>query len=389
MPAYQLNRTIERIATPPIADVQGWIEGRQFGADKPLLDVSQAVPSYQPAPALRQHMAQALEHPDTSIYTGIVGTPALRSALAAHLSDDYAGTVSAAQVAITAGCNQAFSVAIDTLATPGDEVVLPVPYYFNHQMWLEMRGVQPAYVHHRDGELLLEDIDRAITDKTRAVLLINPDNPTGKEHSASFILSLYNLCRSRAVALIIDETYKDFRTDPAPPHGLFQETDWDATFIHLFSFSKAFAVTGYRVGAMVAHPALVDSAEKLLDCATICPSHIGQSAATFALANLDDWKHEKAAMMKQRMAALKAGFTSNELGYRLISSGAYFAYVEHPFADQDATAVARRLADDFNILCLPGSMFGERQERYLRFAFANLEASQIPELVRRLIESQP
>ena len=388
MPAYQINSRIDNLATPPIADVQGWIEGRQFDADKPLLDVSQAVPSYQPAQALRDHMAQMLDHPDTSLYTGIVGTPELRQALAAHLSDDYAGTIKPQQVAITAGCNQAFSTAIDALTVPNDEIVLPVPYYFNHQMWLEMRGLKPAFVHRRDGELQIDDIRHAISGRTRAVILVNPDNPTGQEYSPEFIGSLFDICKRARVALIIDETYKDFRTEPSPPHGLFKKPDWDHTFIHLYSFSKAFAVTGYRIGAMVAHVGLVDSAEKLLDCATICASHIGQAAALFALANLDEWRREKATMMKQRMAVLSDSFKSNELEYRLISSGAYFAYVEHPFSDQDATAVARRLADEFNILCLPGSMFGERQERCLRFAFANLEATEIPELVRRLIESQ-
>ena len=388
MPAYRINPRIENLATPPIADVQGWIEGRQFDADKPLLDVSQAVPSYQPAEALRKHMAEVLDHPDTSLYTGIVGTPELRSALARHLSDDYSGQVKAEQVAITAGCNQAFSTAIDTLSQAGDEIVLPVPYYFNHQMWLEMRDLRPAFVHRRDGRLQLKDIESAINDRTRAVVLVNPDNPTGEEYTPDFIMSLFEICKLNAVALIIDETYKDFRTEPAPPHDLFKQPAWDETFIHLFSFSKAFAVTGYRIGGMVAHADLIDSAEKLLDCATICASHIGQRAALFALANLDDWKREKAALMKQRMAVLSDSFKSNVLEYRLISSGAYFAYVEHPFASQNATTVARRLADEFNVLCLPGSMFGERQERFLRFAFANLEAGKIPELVRRLIASQ-
>ena len=388
MPSYTINQEIERTATPPISDVQSWVAGRVFPTNMPLLDVSQAVPSYSPAHRLREHLMEVLNEPPTSIYTDIVGLPALREALAGHLSEDYVGDIDASQIAITAGCNQAFSVATDILTEPGDEVLLPVPYYFNHQMWLEMRSLRPVFIHRAGSTLSASDFETHVTERTRALVLVNPDNPTGTEYSAEFISCLFEFCSSRGIALVIDETYKDFRSQPEPPHTLFQRPDWDQHFVHLYSFSKAYAVTGYRIGAIAAHPSLIAAAEKLLDCATICASHLSQRAALFALTHLDGWKREKAAMMRERVDVLQKCFMANELRYELVSSGAYFAYVKHPFEDQDATTVARRLADEFNILCLPGSMFGDHQERFLRFAFANLEADQIPELVGRLVASQ-
>ena len=388
MPQLQPNLLLSSVAAPPIADVAGWVEGREFPAEKPLLDVCQAVPSYPPAEALRHHMAQCLSEPATSVYTDIVGLYQLRETLAGHVSEDYHGQVTSRQVAITAGCNQAFCIAMDTLVGPGDEVIMPLPYYFNHRMWLAMRGIVAIHPQFEGGLPTLEGIAQTITDRTRAITLVSPNNPTGIEYPPALISSLFELARDHAIALVIDETYKDFRSNPGPPHTLFQNTDWKDTFVHLFSFSKAYAMTGYRVGGMVAAETFIDHATKVLDCLAICPSHIGQLGALFALENLAEWRDQKVRLMKSRVEALGNAFRSNRLHYQLVSSGAYFAYIRHPFDGQDATSVARRLADRHNVLCLPGNIFGEGQENYLRFAFANLEAEAMPALVQRLIDSQ-
>ncbi len=375
--------------TPPIADVQSWVRGRVFPADKPLLDVSQAVPSYPPASAMAAHLAALLDEPQTSVYTDILGLPELRGALAVHLSLDYDGSVSADQVGITAGCNQAFCVAIDALAGPGDEVVLPVPYYFNHQMWLEMRGISPRHVRcGEDGLPAVEAVAAALSSKSRAIVLVSPNNPTGTEYPADLIDAFYELARERGIALVIDETYKDFRSIEGPPHRLLGRGDWDQSFVQLFSFSKAYSLTGYRVGALITSPGMLEEAAKILDCTAICAPHIGQRAGLFGLTELAEWRAGKAGLMQARMRTFRDAFLDNRIRYKPVSSGAYFAYVRHPFEIESANAVAHRLADEANILCLPGSMFGPDQERYLRFAFANLEAEQIPELVRRLVETQ-
>lgn len=388
MQLIKLNPLISSVATPPIADVAGWIENREFTPEKPLLDVCQAVPSYSPAESLRSYMADCLGAPATSVYTDIVGLGALRKTMAEHVNNDYGGKVHSDQVAITAGCNQAFCIAIDALARPGDEVIMPLPYYFNHAMWLSMRGIVAVHPPFEEG---LPDLDRmrqCINDRTRAIAIVSPNNPTGIEYPASLVTELFQLAREHSIALVLDETYKDFRSTAGPPHTLFQDPNWQDTFVHLFSFSKSYAMTGYRIGGMVAAERFIGEATKILDCLAICPSHIGQLGAMYALKNLSEWRDEKVNRMKARVQALRAAFQSNRLTYQLVSSGAYFAYLRHPFETKGATTVARYLADEHNVLCLPGNMFGPGQESYLRFAFANLEVSDIPVLVQRLIDSQ-
>ena len=143
---YPVNPLLGAVAPPPVAEVQGWVAHRDFPSGKPLLDVSQAVPGYPPDASLTSHLAAAVGDPDSALYTAITGMPALRRALAGHTAALYGGVVETEQVCITAGCNQAFCLAMMALAGPGDEVLLPLPYYFNHRMWLDMLGVTPVYL---------------------------------------------------------------------------------------------------------------------------------------------------------------------------------------------------------------------------------------------------
>lgn|GEM_PF-2106969 len=164
------------------------------------------------------------------------------------------------------------------------------------------------------------------------------------------------------MAMIIDETYKDFRSNPGPPHALVQKSFWHETLIQLCSFSKSLALTGFRVGAI---------------------------AALYGLRHLDDWRRQKADILRGRVRRLRECFNRGDLEYQLGFSGTYFAYVKHPFCEAaGAYSVARRLAEEFGILSLPGSMFGPGQDAYLRFAFANIGSDQIPLLVDRLAASQ-
>jgi len=388
---YKINPLVSGLTTPPIAEAQGWVRNRNHTDHGPLLDVSQAVPSYGPAQALTDWLAKRIEDPATALYTDISGLMELREAMSDHINRDYIANTIPGQVSITSGCNQAFSVVMDTITRPGDQVILILPWYFNHQMWLQMRGIDvrcPPFNPY--GEPGAADIAACITDATRAIVLVSPNNPTGQEYSHGLLEELFQLAAGSGVALIVDETYKDFRSQAGPPHTLLQNPDWDQTLIQLFSFSKSLALTGYRVGAISGSTQLISQIEKVQDNVAICPSHPGQLAALYGLLHLDAWRREKAQMLDARVRRLRECFERNGLDYELAFCGTYFAYVRHPFAESPGSAyrVARRLAEQYSVLSLPGSMFGPGQEAYLRFAFANIGAEQIPLLVDRLVESQ-
>ena len=387
---YRLNPLLRAVAEPPIAEAQGWLRGRVFPPEKPLIDVAQAVPGYPPPDALTAHLAAAIGRPEMARYTEIEGIPALRQAIAAHMGGVYGAAVAPGEVAVTAGCNQAFCLAMMALAGAGDEVILPLPYYFNHRMWLDMLGIATVGLPFRPDRFGAPDprdaADR-ITARTRAIVLISPNNPTGAVYPPELLADFFALARARNIALVIDETYKDFLAEHGAPHRLFAEPAWQDTLVQLYSFSKVYCLTGYRVGSIVAAPGLIAEAAKAMDCVAICATRIGQEAALYGLENLAAWREGNRILMRDRVAALRAAFRGNDVGYELVSAGAYFAYLRHPFAGTPARDVARRLAASENMLCLPGSMFGDGQEDYLRFAFANVAAETVPEIARRLARS--
>ena len=386
-----VNSRVRKVSTPPVAAAQAWVAGREFSDAVPLLDLAQAVPNYPPPENLRAHIADKANDPDSYFYTDITGLAELRDATAAHMSHQYRAHIDCRQVAITAGCNQAFCVATLALAGNEDEIVIPLPYYFNHDMWLTMQNIRPVYVPFTDTAAGVPDlaaIKARLGTNTRAIAIVTPNNPTGAVYPHDWLHELFGMAQHRGIALIVDETYKDFHRGSSPPHDLFNEPDWEQTVVQLYSFSKAYSLTGMRVGSIVTGAEIMEQITKILDCLQICAPRIGQLAALYGLQHLDAWRTAQSTRIAAQGDAFRRAFQDDRLRYRLISSGAYFGYVRHPFAGQQAYTVAKRLADEHAILCLPGSMFGADQEAYLRFAFANLDADRFADLVERLLASQ-
>jgi aspartate/methionine/tyrosine aminotransferase len=387
--AFATNTLVDSVEAPPIAEAMSWVDPSR--SNRPLINLCQAVPSYPPSAALQDYLARVVKEPETSLYTDIAGLPELRAELAAHMHQHYLGDIGPGEVLISAGCNQAYCLVMLALARAGDNVVLPSPYYFNHQMWLAMLGIEVRHIASFNGSGAVPraaDAAPLIDERTRAIVLVTPNNPTGAIYPPAAVSEFFDLARSRNIALVIDETYKDFLPAPFPPHDLFRHSGWRETFVQLYSFSKAYALTGYRVGSIIAAERFISEIEKAMDCVSISAARISQYAALFGLQSLASWKRDKSELMVERLESLRRSFDRQGLAYELASSGAYFAYIRHPFDNMPAKAVAQKLAREHALLCLPGSMFGPGQERYLRLAFANVEASLMPDVVDRLQECQ-
>ncbi len=382
------NPNMAATMAPPVMEARRWLEGVEFPPDRPLINVSQAAPVAPPPASLRKAIAGAVLEDDAAhLYGPVLGMGELREEVAAQWSAIYGGRIAPAQVAITSGCNQAFAAAIATLAAPGDAVILPTPWYFNHKMWLDMQGVRAVALD--TGAGLLPDpaaAARLITPRTRAIVLVTPNNPGGVEYPPALLRAFLDLARARGLALILDETYRDFHSGRGAPHDLFTDPDWPDTLIQLYSFSKAYRLTGHRVGALVAGRARLAQAEKFLDTVAICPNQIGQRAALFGMRNLGRWLAGERREILARRARLAEAIGGLE-GWRLLGAGAYFAYVHHPF-EMPSDRLAPALVREAGILMLPGTMFRPAGDgagaRECRIAFANIDAPAIAALARRL-----
>ena len=385
-PAYRLNPLVTALDAPPIPQAQDW-KARYDGRLGPMIDLSQAVPGTPPPARLLEALGRAAGAADAARYGPILGDAALRAAHAAEATRLYGGTITADHVAITSGCNQAFVVTMMALAQAGDEVILPAPWYFNHAMTLDMLGLKTQVLPADPARGFVPDPAAAaalITTRTRAIVLVSPNNPTGALYPPAVIAAFARLARAAGIALVLDETYRDFWPADLPRgHALFETAQWEETLIQLYAFSKAYAIPGHRLGAIVAAPSTIEDIAKIQDSLQICPPRAAQRVIAEAIDAERPWRVAQAAELTARASACRAAFAAAP-AWRLDAVGAYFAYVAHPFPDRPAAEVAERLCVDAGVLALPGSYFGPGQSTHLRFAFANVGADVLSGLAERL-----
>jgi aspartate/methionine/tyrosine aminotransferase len=379
------NPLLVDTGTPPIPEAKGWLAAYD-GSKGPVIDLSQAAPGHAPPDALLRALVEAAADPATAKYGPIRGEDGLRAAYADDLSRAYRARFKPEDSVIVSGCNQAFLMAVLTVARAGDAVILPYPWYFNHKMALDMLGIETIPLPCRAENGFVPDPAEAealITPRTKALVLVTPNNPTGAVYPATGIRALSDLAEKCGLWLILDETYRDFLPlEQDRPHDLFA-AGIPPHVMQLYSFSKAYCLPGYRLGAISAPQRLMPDLAKILDTIQICPPRIGQIALGKVMQGTFAWREANRALIAQRAAAFTA--TMRPLNaWQIGSVGAYFAYVKPPDNAGDAGAFARELAVKHGILALPGSYFGPGQEQWLRVAFANADENQLISLGQRL-----
>lgn len=388
----RLAKRSVNLTASPIAEAHGWLPHRT-GA-RPLLDLSQAAPSYPTAPEIAAHVADVAHGAEGGRYAPPPGLPLLRETFATEMSRDYAATIGPDHVLPTGGCNQAFCAVVSALTEPGDEIILPVPYYFNHDMWLKLEGIHPIYLNPArrpsldDPTALVPDPERAaslVTDRTRAIVLVSPANPTGVTVPPDVIAAFRDLAVDRGLVLVLDETYRNFRAVDGPPHEAFQCDTWAEHVVSLHSFSKDLAIPGYRVGAIVGGPPLLYEALKFVDCVQIGAPRIGQEAVVAGLTQAGAWRREQSARIATSQRSFEEVMATRPGGFELVAAGAFFGWVRHPF-DTSIDEVVKRLVLDHDVLAIPGTAFTPTDEGFLRFSFANLAPEELHELGRRLAD---
>lgn len=384
----RLSSSCLNVHFPPISEVKTWLAERP---DKglELIDLCQAVPDYAPAPELTAHLSQVLHDPLVSKYSPDEGLPEVREAVRDYYGRKYGAVLSPDNFCLTIGASQAFWLAVVTLCQAGDEIVVQAPYYFDHPMALDLLGIRGVYAPYVEADGGLPDpatIERLISSRTRAILVVSPSNPTGAIAPPELLRELFEVARRHRIALILDETYNEFIPGGFRPHELFSDPEWGDYFVQIASFGKTYALTGYRAGALVASEMFIRHALKAQDTMAVCQPRITQHAVKYGVEHLDGWVSANREMMTRRHDRFRAEFTKTGNRFHLAASGAFFAWVRHPFSGCSGRQVAKRLVDEAAILCLPGEVFGLGLEGFLRLAFGNIREEAIPEAIRRFRE---
>jgi aspartate/methionine/tyrosine aminotransferase len=368
---------------PPIVPIVGaWLR------DAPgAISLGQGMVAYGPPPQVLEAVRAFGDRPDDHRYGAVDGERALIDALAAKLRDENGITLEpASRLIVTAGANMAFLEAVLAIGDTGDEFVLQAPFYFNHEMAIGMAGCRAVVVPTAPGYQLDPDaIARAITPRTRAVVTVSPNNPTGAVYSEAALIAVNGLCRDRGLFHVHDEAYEYFTYEGAThfsPGGL--EGAGGHT-LSLFSLSKAYGFASWRIGYMVVPAALFDAVHKIQDTNLICPPLVAQHAALGALSAGRAWCRPRVeALAAVRRAALAELRTLGELCDIVETCGAFYVMLTVR-GGADPVSLARRLIFEHGVAVIPGSAFGVADACSVRVSYGALAPATVTEGIARLV----
>jgi aspartate/methionine/tyrosine aminotransferase len=372
---------MERIQAPIVAVVGDWI--RQTPG---TISLGQGVVHYGPPAAAIDAVRTGLASASTHEYQPVAGLPALRERIAAKLAAENGIEVRGSRVMVTAGGNMAFMHAVMATTSPGDEVILPVPFYFNHEMAIEMAGCRAVRVPTDDRyQLRVDAIAAAVTDRTRAVVTISPNNPSGAVLREHELRAVNALCRNRGIYHFSDEAYEYFTYGDARHVSPGAFADAAGHTISLYSLSKAYGFAGWRIGYMV-YPEHLDAAMlKSQDTILICPTVASQLAANAAL----EVGRSYCAPHVRALAEVREIVTSQlsalePLAQVPAADGAFYCLLRIS-TSLDSLVLAERLIREHQVAVIPGSAFGMTDGCYLRVAYGALQKETVAEGIGRLV----
>jgi aspartate/methionine/tyrosine aminotransferase len=347
--------------------------------------LGQAVPFFPPPPAALAGAQAALALPETHRYATDPGLPSLRRILAERLASSLGVEIAADELIITAGANHAFALVLTTLASAGDEVVLPGPYFANHHMLVRAMGATPVEAPIADRQTFAvrwSDIEPHLTPRTRMIVLCNPSNPTGAALDAADGRHIVEQAAARGLLVVSDEAYM---------HFVYEGTHWSAvsvpgwrdTVVVIGSLSKSLGMMGWRVGFMLANRDVCEQSIKVMDAMIICAPVISQRAAEAALAETWPYATEFLDELRARRQALADGLRAVSGLEWTPGRGGLFAFARVAGCT-DSGQLARDLMEEAHLVTMPGASFGASGEGCLRLSFGFAGRDEIAEATRRL-----
>ena len=373
---------MQSVQTPIIPVV-----GELIRAHPGTISLGQGVAWYGPPPEAVEYIQRFLADPQNHKYKLVQGIPELLEAIEKKLAAENRIRLGRDQrLVVTAGANMGFVNAVLAITDPGDEIILNLPYYFNHEMAITMADCKAVCVPtDEDYQLQPDAIERAITDQTRAVVTISPNNPTGAVYPEGSLRRVNDLCRRHGIYHISDEAYEYFTYDGARHFSPGSMAGSGPHTISLFSLSKAYGFASWRIGWMVIPERLFEPIRKIQDTVLICPPVISQWAAVGAMAAgrayCEDKLGETRAIRRLILERLKE---IDDLVAVPRADGAFYLLLR-VHADLDPMALAQRLIKEHKVAVIPGTTFGVRGQCLLRVAYGALEKDTAAEGIGRLV----
>ncbi|WP_315791671.1 pyridoxal phosphate-dependent aminotransferase [Fischerella sp. JS2] len=351
------------------------------------ISLGQGVVAYAPPPEAIEMLPKFLADPTNHLYKAVEGIPPLLTAITEKLQNFNNIKINTDNcIVVTAGSNMGFLNAILAITNVGDEIILNTPYYFNHEMAITIAGCHPVLVETDENyQLRLDAIAQAITPKTKAIVTISPNNPTGVVYTEAALQQVNQICRDRGIYHISDEAYEYFtyngvkHTSPAAFPNSSEYT------ISLYSLSKAYGFASWRIGYMVIPKHLLVAVKKVQDTNVICPAVISQYAALGALQTKPDYlRNNIAAIAQVRELVINSLLSLEGLCKITAADGAFYLFFKVN-TEIDAFELVKRLIQEHQVAVIPGTTFGMNQGCYLRVAYGALQKETAKEGIARLV----
>ncbi|MEN6441845.1 MAG: pyridoxal phosphate-dependent aminotransferase [Syntrophobacter sp.] len=359
------------------------------------VSLGQGIPSFPTPFHIREAVWKAMqEDGDSGKYSLGPGMPELRRAVSRHLAERGVRADPESEICITVGAMEGLSAAVLTLVDRGDEVILPSPNYASHiEQVLLAEGVPVfAPLDPLTWQLDIDAIKRAITPKTKAIILCNPHNPTGANFSRENIEALVRIALEHNLFVIGDETYDFLVYDGGTACSLTSFPELRDRLVAVFSFSKKYAMTGWRAGYVFAPGDILDHIMKIHDAVAICAPTLSQHAALAAL----EGPQESVGEMRDRLEARRDLACErleklNEHFSVIRPRGAYYLMARYRVPGVDSMTFALRLLEEARVITIPGAAFGPDGENHVRMSFGGLEdeISEAFDRIERWINTNP
>lgn len=378
-----MSHRMDRVQDPVIPQVADWIR-----ENPGTISLGQGVVHYTPPLRSREFVENFWENPKNHNYSPVGGIEPLREMIKEKLKKDNGIHMSALQeVVVTAGANMGFLNALFAITEPGDEVIIFSPYYFNHEMAITMLGCIPVCVPLDESyQLDFELLSSRISPKTKAIVTVSPNNPTGTVFSRDTLINVNRLCGENGIFHISDEAYEYFIYDSVEHFSPGSIADSEGHTISLFSLSKSYGFAGWRIGYMLIPGTLSAAVAKVQDTNLICPALVSQHAALGALEIGAAYPRSYIAGMQEIRDLVSAHL--NELGEHcttITPQGAFYFMLRYN-TNRSSLDVVNYLIRNYQVALIPGLAFGMTAGCYLRLAFGAQKRQTVTLAMDRLVE---
>jgi len=361
--------------------------GELIRSNPGTISLGQGVAYYGPPPEAIEAIQMFLADPENHKYKLVQGIPELLEAIEHKLDVENSIYLDGSRIIVTAGANMGFVNAVLAITDPGDEIILQLPYYFNHEMAVAIADCKAVCVPtDNDYQLQPKAIATAITSRTRAVVTISPNNPTGAVYRESDLRQVNEICKSKGLYHISDEAYEYFTYDDAVHFSPGSIEAGTKHTISLFSLSKAYGFASWRIGWMVIPEHLYMPVRKIQDTILICPPVVSQWAAVGAMQAGRQYCRDKLKTTSDiRRVFLDELDGISDLVTVPRAEGAFYLLLRL-HKNLESMKLVRQLIEEYNVAVIPGMTFGIEDKCYLRVAYGALQKDTATEGMSRLVK---